>query len=60
MFWFLNGRYIGSEENGSGVFFDVPVGRHRAIVFSGDESDEVCFSVIEEGEKNRVNPILLD
>lgn len=60
MFWFLNGRYIGSEENGSGVFFDVPVGRHRATVFSGDESDEVCFSVIEEGEMNRVNPILLD
>jgi penicillin-binding protein 1C len=50
-YWYLDGRFQAVDQDGAGLFMDVPRGRHKASVLSGEMSDAVEFEVITPGDR---------
>jgi penicillin-binding protein 1C len=51
-YWYLDGKFIGMDKNGSGLFSDTSIGLHRASVLSMNASDTVEFNVVENSPRN--------
>lgn len=45
-YWYLDGRFLDVDKDGSGIFADVDEGVHRLSVLSGEESDRVAFEAL--------------
>lgn len=46
-YWYLDGSYVGQDIDGSGFFYDVPLGRHKLTVLSAEESETAHFEVAD-------------
>jgi penicillin-binding protein 1C len=46
-YWYLDGRFLATDSEGRGLFFDVPTGSHRLSVLSGEDSDLIEFEVFD-------------
>jgi penicillin-binding protein 1C len=52
-YWYIDGRFQNIDTIGNGLFFDIPIGHHRAAVLSGQDSDSINFDVSDTGWTNR-------
>jgi penicillin-binding protein 1C len=44
-YWYLDGKFIGTSQDGKGMFADIHHGSHKISVLSGESSDTVSFEV---------------
>lgn len=50
--WFLDGKYVGIDENPVGIFVEVAKGKHKAVVLSGGAEDSIEFELVESHSGN--------
>lgn len=48
--WYLDGKYIATDDRGLGIFMEVSKGFHKLTVLSGSAQDSIEFEVVEAME----------
>ncbi|MDL2263476.1 penicillin-binding protein 1C [Synergistaceae bacterium OttesenSCG-928-I11] len=56
--WFLDGKFLSTDRNGSGIYIDVPRGHHLVSVLSGEQTDRTSFEVLDVSRQKKDTPIM--